>query len=52
MKSTSSVFNHLEKLQDEGLIEIRGNSPRAIKILGYEFREKTEENDSNNNVEE
>lgn len=52
LKSTLGVYSHLKKLQEEGLIEIRGNSSRAIKILGFEFREKTEENDSNNNVEE
>ena len=52
LKSTSGVYSHLKNLQEEGKIEIHGNSSRAIKILGYEFREKTEENDSNNNVEE
>ena len=52
LKSTLGVYSHLKKLQEEGLIEIRGNSSRAIKILGFEFREKTEDNDSNNNVEE
>lgn len=37
LKSTSSVFLQLEALQDEGKIETKGNSPRAIKLVGYEF---------------
>ena len=37
LKSTSGVYSHLKKLQEEGLIEIHGNSSRAIKILGFEF---------------
>lgn len=37
LKSSSSAYNHLSKLEEEGKIEMRGNSPRAIKIVGYEF---------------
>lgn len=44
LKSTSGVYSHLKKLQEEGLIEIHGNSSRAIKILGYEFVKITEVN--------
>lgn len=41
LKSTSSVYEHLSKLEEEGKIEMRGNSPRAIKIVGYEFTQKS-----------
>ena len=44
LKSTSGVYSHLKKLEEEGLIEIRGYSPRAIKILGYRFVKISEEN--------
>ena len=37
LKSTSSVHNHLKKLQEDGKIEMHGNSPRAIKISGYRY---------------
>jgi len=37
LSSTSSVHNHLMKLEDEGRIEIKPNSPRGIKLVGYEF---------------
>lgn len=37
LKFTSSVHSHLKKLQEEGKIEIRENSPRAIKIIGYRY---------------
>lgn len=40
LSSTSSVHNHLKKLQKEGLIEIRGNSPRAIRVVNYKFIKK------------
>lgn len=40
LKSSSSAYNHLSKLEEEGKIEMRGNSSRAIKIVGYEFTEK------------
>lgn len=38
LKSTSSVCSHLEKLEDEGKIQMKRNSPRAIKLVGYEYR--------------
>lgn len=38
LKSTSSVYEHLLKLEDEGKIEMkRDYSPRAIKLVGYKF---------------
>lgn len=39
LSSTSSVYYLLQRLEDEGRIEMkRGYSPRAIKLVGYEFR--------------
>ena len=37
LKSTSSVFNHLISLEDEGKIAMKDKAPRAIKLVGYEF---------------
>jgi SOS-response transcriptional repressor LexA len=37
LKSTSSVYEHLSKLEEEGKIKMRGNSPRAIKVIGYGY---------------
>lgn len=37
LSSTSSVYNHLCKLEEEGKIEIKAHSPRAIKLVGYKF---------------
>lgn len=37
LKSTSSVVYHLSALEEEGRIEIKGNSPRAIKLVGYKL---------------
>ena len=43
LKSTSSTFSHLLRLEKEGKIEIRDKSPRAIKLVGYKFvKEETE----------
>lgn len=38
LSSTNTVHNHLLKLEDEGKIEMKRNSPRAIKLVGYGFR--------------
>ena len=38
LNSTSTVHLHLLKLEDEGRIEMKRNSPRAIKLVGYEYR--------------
>ena len=35
--STSSVYMHLLKLEDEGKIQVKRKSTRAIKLVGYEF---------------
>lgn len=40
LKSTSSVYCQLRKLEEEGKIKMRGNSSRAIKVIGYEFVKK------------
>lgn len=37
LKSTSSVVYHLSTLEEEGRIEVRENSPRAIKLVGYNY---------------
>ena len=42
LKSTSSVYCQLRKLEEEGKIKMRGNSPRAIGISGYEFVERND----------
>ena len=33
----SSVFSHLLAIQEKGYIEVKNNSPRAIKVKGYKF---------------
>ena len=43
INSTSTIFVHLAELEREGKIEIKDKSPRAIKLVGYEFVKKTEE---------
>lgn len=35
--STSSVYAHLKALEAKGYIEVKENSPRAIKVKGYKF---------------
>lgn len=42
LSSTASVYNHLLALEDEGRMEMKANSPRAIKLMGYEFRKMEE----------
>lgn len=37
LKSTSNVYIHLLKLKDEEKIDMKPNSPRAIKLIGYKF---------------
>ncbi len=37
LSSTSSVYMHLLKLEDEGKIEMKHNATRAIKIIGFQF---------------
>jgi len=38
IKSTSTVCSNLWKLENEGKIEMKGNSPRAIRLVGFEIR--------------
>lgn len=38
LKSTSSVYAHLVHLETEGRIETKPYSPRAIKVVGYEYK--------------
>ena len=35
LSSTSSVFNQLMNLQDEGLIEMQNGKSRTISLVGY-----------------
>lgn len=37
LRSTASVYSHLVKLEEEGKIEMKEKSTRAIKVIGYEF---------------
>ncbi len=45
LNSTCTIHHHLLKLEDEGKIEMKRNSPRAIKLVGYEYR-KVERSDN------
>ncbi len=38
LASTETVFHYLRKLEADGLIEVKRNSPRAIRLIGYELR--------------
>lgn len=38
LKSTASVKNHLDKLEEDGKIKTKPCQPRAISVVGYEFR--------------
>lgn len=40
--STSSVYEHLKTLERKGYIEVKENSPRAIKVKGYKFVKEEE----------
>lgn len=35
--STSSVYPHLLDLEDEGKIQMKRKSTRAIKVIGFQF---------------
>ena len=37
LNSTSTVTHHLEKLEKDGKIEMKGKAPRAIRLVGYAF---------------
>ena len=37
LSSAGSVYNHLKILEIMGKIEIKPNTPRAIKLVGYKF---------------
>ena len=47
LKSTSSVYSHMDRLKKEGRIDYNPTSPRTITIPGYKFMkiEKTEKGD-------
>ena len=42
LKSTSSIKNYLDKLEMDGKIKTKPGQPRAISVVGCEFR-KVEE---------
>lgn len=42
LKSTSSVYAHLVHLETEGRIKTKSYSPRAIKVVGYEYKKSEE----------
>ncbi len=35
--SLSSALRYIDRLEDDGCIEIKRGSSRAIKVVGYEF---------------
>ena len=37
LSSTSSVYMHLLKLEDEGKIQMKKKSTRAIRVIGFQF---------------
>ena len=37
LNSTSSVFNQLMNLQDDGLIKMQNGKSRTISLVGYKF---------------
>lgn len=37
LSSTSRVYAHLLKLEDEGKIQMKKKSTRAIKVIGFQF---------------
>ena len=42
LASSGTVFYHLQRLEADGRIVVKRNSPRAIRLIGYEFREVLE----------
>ena len=40
LKSSSSVYNHIKKLERLNLIKCESNCSRAIKLIGFELNEK------------
>ena len=42
LSSTSSVYMHLLKLEDEGKIQMKKQSTRAIKVIGFQFMKMEE----------
>ena len=42
LKSSGTVFYYLQRLEADGRIEVKRNSSRAIRLIGYEFRKAGE----------
>lgn len=49
--STSAVCERLSKLEKAGCIKTKLASPRAIKVIGYEFRKKEDDTMRDTNKE-
>lgn len=45
LSSTSSVYSHIQKMLEDGRLEsdAKPGTPRAIRVPGYCFQEKTKE---------
>lgn len=37
LSSTASAYSYLSKLEDEGKIQMKKKSTRAIKVIGFQF---------------
>lgn len=44
LKSTANIKDYLDKLEEDGKIKTNPGQPRAISVVGYEFR-RVEENE-------
>ena len=51
LKSTSSVYSYLKKLEENGYITTREAEPRTIRPTGYKIVKEEENTESADNVE-
>ena len=42
LASSGTVFYYLQRLEADGQIGVKRNSPRAIRLIDYEFRKVVE----------
>ena len=47
LKSTSSVYFHLKRLEQQGLITMRESEPRTIRPIGYKLVKIAEKENEN-----
>lgn len=52
LKSPSSTFSHLLVLEEEGKIKMKGNTTRAIRLVGYKFVKEEQETSTHEETEE